>query len=186
MTDLKHAIPTKLLWVDLEMTGLDPAKDIVLEIAAEITDFSFAPLASYEAHIAHAPQEVQTRFDANPWWQKYPQNQADFLAKLPTGKPLEVVEQELIALVNTQFGDEPAILAGNSIHADRSFIEVHWPELFKLLHYRVLDVTSWKVIMEGKYGLEFTKKETHRAFDDIHESIEELQSYLKHFQTLEK
>lgn len=181
MTDLKHAVPTKLLWVDLEMTGLDPNKDVVLEIAVEITDFDFKPLASYEARISHPKELVEARFAANEWWNLYPENRDDFLTKLPEGKPLAEVEQELIALVQAQFGEEKAILAGNSIHADRSFVEVHWPELFKLLHYRVLDVTSWKVVMEGKYGLTYTKKETHRAFDDIHESMEELQFYLERF-----
>ncbi|HET7302220.1 MAG TPA: oligoribonuclease [Candidatus Saccharimonadales bacterium] len=178
MKDLKHARPTKLLWVDLEMTGLDSSKDLILEIAAEITDFDFTPLASYEAHIAQDEATVRARMAANPWWAEYPANRDDFLTKLATGKPSGQVEQELMALVKEQFGDEPAILAGNSVHADRSFIETHWPELFKLLHYRMLDVTAWKVVMYGKYGHEFRKKETHRAFDDIHESIAELKYYL--------
>jgi len=178
MTDLKHATPTKLLWVDLEMTGLDPQKDIILEIAAEITDFDYKPLASYEARVHHPVALVQERMQANPWWNSYPENRDDFLSKLPEGKPLAEIEKDLIALVKTHFGDEPAILAGNSIHADRSFIESHWPDLFALLHYRVLDVTSWKVVMQGRYGVEYPKKETHRAFDDIHESMEELQFYV--------
>jgi len=182
MTDLKHAVPTKLLWVDLEMTGLNPQKDIILEVAVEVTDFNFMPLASYEARIAHPRATVEERMVANTWWQDYPANRDDFLNKLDQGKSVAQVESELIALVKDQFGDEPAILAGNSVHADRGFIESHWPALFSLLHYRMLDVTAWKIIMQGKYGKEFTKKETHRAFDDIHESIEELQYYLARLQ----
>ena len=181
MTDLKHSTPTKLLWVDLEMTGLDPRHDVILEIAAEVTDFSFTPLASYDSSVSQPRQVVEERMKENTWWDLYPENRDDFLGKLSDAKTSKQVEQDLIALVKAQFGDEPAILAGNSIHADRGFIEYHWPELAKLLHYRVLDVTSWKVVMQGKYGVEYTKKETHRAFDDIHESIEELQFYLTRF-----
>ncbi|MGF7229141.1 MAG: oligoribonuclease [Candidatus Saccharibacteria bacterium] len=181
MTDLKHTTPTKLLWVDLEMTGLDPAADVILEIAAEITDFDFTPLASYEARVKHSRSDVAELMKANQWWDAYPANRDDFLTKMEgeQAKPLAQVEQELMALVRAQFGDEMAVLAGNSIHADRGFIEAHWPELTKMLHYRMLDVTSWKVVMQSKFGLEYTKKETHRAFDDIHESIEELQFYLR-------
>jgi oligoribonuclease len=180
MTDLKHTTPTKLLWVDLEMTGLDPSHDVILEIAAEITDFDFVPLASYEARIQHNRSDVQQLMQANPWWDAYPVNRDDFLGKLEDeqARSLVQVEQDLVALVHAQFGDEKVVLAGNSIHADRGFIEYHWPELTKLLHYRMLDVTSWKVVMQSKYGLEYIKKETHRAFDDIHESIDELQFYL--------
>jgi oligoribonuclease len=182
MTDLKHAVPTKLLWVDLEMTGLNPQKDIILEVAVEVTDFNFTPLASYEARIAQPRAAVEERMAANVWWQDYPANRDEFINKLGQGKSVAQVEAELTALVKEQFGDEPAILAGNSVHADRGFIESHWPVLFGLLHYRMLDVTSWKIIMQGKYGKEFAKKETHRAFDDIHESIEELQYYLTQLQ----
>lgn len=179
MIDKKHMVPTKLLWVDLEMTGLTPSKDVILEIAVEITDFDFKPLASYEARIQQPRELVADLMKDNAFWDAYPENRDDFLDKLDGAKTSKEVEQELIELVRAQFGDEPAILAGNSIHADRGFIEYHWPELFNMLHYRVLDVTSWKVIMQGKYGIDYTKKETHRAFDDIHESIEELQFYLK-------
>jgi oligoribonuclease len=178
MIDKKHLTPTKLLWVDLEMTGLDPRKDVILEVAAEITDFDFTPIASYEARVSHSRETVEKHMARNSWWNDYPKNRDNFLDKLSEGKPSQQIESELAALIRTNFGDEPAILAGNSVHADRGFVEVHWPELFSLLHYRMLDVTAWKVVMQGKYGIEYTKKETHRAFDDIHESIEELKYYL--------
>ena len=182
MTDLKHAKPTKLLWIDLEMTGLDANKDVILEIAAEITDFTFKPIASYEARVAHDPQVVRDLMKENAWWDSYPANRDDFLDRLKDAKPQDQVRRELVELIETHFGDEPAILAGNSVHADRGFIEAHWPDVFKLLHYRMLDVTAWKVVMQGKYDIEYVKKETHRAFDDIHESIEELEFYLKNLQ----
>jgi len=175
----KHAIPTKLLWVDLEMTGLDPTQDVILEIAVEITDFNFKTLASYEARVQHRKEVVVNRMQKNVWWQDYPANRDDFVAKLEHGKPLHQVERELIELLRAHFGDEPAILAGNSIHNDRNFIKHWWPEFDLKLHYRMLDVSSLKIFMQGKYGVEFEKKEIHRAFDDIQASIAELQYYLE-------
>lgn len=175
----KHAIPTKLLWVDLEMTGLDPEKDVILEIAVEITDFEFKTLASYEARIQHRKEIVVDRMAKNVWWKDYPDNRDDFVDKLSHGKPLHHVESELIELLRAQFGSEPAILAGNSIHNDRNFIKHWWPEFDLKLHYRMLDVSSLKIFMQGKYGVEFEKKEVHRAFDDIQASIAELQYYIE-------
>ncbi|HSW90953.1 MAG TPA: exonuclease domain-containing protein, partial [Candidatus Saccharimonadales bacterium] len=97
------------------------------------------------------------------------------------GKPESIVVDELTDLIHDQFASEPAVLAGNSIHQDRRFIRQWWPEVEALLHYRMFDVSSFKVWMQGKYGLEFEKKETHRALDDIDESIAELQYYLEWF-----
>ena len=74
--------------------------------------------------------------------------------------------------------DEPILLAGNSIHQDRKFIDREWPNLGSLLHYRMLDVSAWKVVFDGKYGKRFAKPEAHRALDDIKGSIMELKYYL--------
>lgn len=177
----KNLVPTKLLWVDLEMTGLDHTQDVILEIAAEITDFEFKTLASYEAILAQPRELVVERMQKNSWWQDYAENRDEFVRKVEQGKAPEQVEQELIALLEQHFGSEPAVLAGNSIHSDRKFIAQWWPQLDLKLHYRMLDVSAWKVLMQGKYGVEFEKKNVHRAFDDIQASIAELQYYLEWF-----
>jgi oligoribonuclease len=177
----KTAVPTKLLWVDLEMTGLDAQNDVILEVAAEVTDFEFKTLASYEAIVQQDKAVVVDRMQKNKWWADFPANRDEFIAKLDTGKPSDQVEQELIALVQEHFGDEPAVLAGNSIHNDRLFVRQWWPHLDLKLHYRMLDVSAWKVLMQGRYGVTFEKQEVHRAFDDIQASIAELHHYLEWF-----
>jgi len=177
----KHAIPTKLLWVDLEMTGLDASRDVILEVAAEVTDFNFKTLASYEARVQQPRKIVVERMQKNIWWKDYPENRDDFVQKLDEALPSNRVEQDLMALVEAQFGREPAVLAGNSIYNDHNFIKYWWPELDLKLHYRMLDVSAWKVFMQGHHGVQFEKKEVHRAFDDIQASIAELQYYLEWF-----
>lgn len=173
------AKPTKLLWIDLEMTGLDPTNDLILEVAAEITDFDFKTLASYEARVKQPRDKVVKLFAANTFYsQTFTENRDQFLAKLDEGKDPKDVESELIDLVNQHFGNEQAILAGNSIYNDRKFITKYWPELDLKLHYRMLDVSSFKVVMQGKYGVNYEKNDTHRAFEDIQASIAELQFYL--------
>jgi oligoribonuclease len=161
------------------MTGLDPQKDVILEVAAEITDFNFKTLASYEAIVAQPQKTVVERMQKNIWWKDFPANRDEFVAKVQHGKPSGEVERDMIELVKAQFGDEPAVLAGNSIHNDRKFIERWWPNLDLKLHYRMLDVSSLKIFMQGRYGVEYEKKEIHRAFDDIQASIAELQYYLE-------
>lgn len=175
----KRALPTKVLWVDLEMTGLEPTKDMILEVAALVTDFNFTVLGGYEARIAYPREIVAKRMRLNTWWNDYPKNRDQFLEHLSEGLPLGEVEQELIALVKAHFGDEPAVLGGNSIHNDRNFIKRWWPQLDSKLHYRMLDVSALKVFMQGRYGIEFAKADTHRALDDIQASIAELEYYLQ-------
>lgn len=179
----KHAAPTKFLWVDLEMTGLDAQNDVILEVAAEITDAQLKTLASYEAIVQQPSEVVVERMQKNIWWKDFPENRDEFIQKTAAGKPSQVVEQELVALVAEHFGTEPAVLAGNSIHNDRNFIKHWWPALDLKLHYRMLDVSAWKVFMQARYGVAFEKKDVHRAFDDIQASIAELQYYLEWFKT---
>ena len=178
-------IPTKYLWIDLEMTGLVPEQDVILEVAAEVTDVNLETSDGYEALVQHDRETVLRRMNENAWWKEYPENRDDFIKGLPGAKPLAEVERELVNFVEDQFGSESAVLAGNSIHSDRAFIKQWMPELELKLHYRMLDVTSWKMIMESKYGVVFEKPEVHRAFEDIQASIAELQYYLEWFKSNE-
>lgn len=174
----KNAPTSKLLWVDLEMTGLEPDNHVIIEIAAVVTDWTFQTLASYEA-IIYQPDEALAR--ANPWaLEQHAQSGLTDRVRRE-GRPEKDVIHELAGLIHAQFGNEPAVLAGNSIHNDRLFIRRWWPEVEALLHYRMLDVSSWKLVMQGKYGVTFDKKDAHRASDDIQASIAELQYYLEWF-----
>jgi oligoribonuclease len=164
------------------MTGLNPGKDLILEVAAVITDFNFKILASYEARIKHNRSKLVKLFKANPWYNDQFSENRDYFLNIPdNAKNPKQIEIELIKFIKHHFGSEPAILAGNSIHCDRSFIKQYWPKLETQLHYRMLDVSSWKIVMNTKFNLEFEKQSTHRAFDDIQASIAELQFYLEWF-----
>lgn len=162
------------------MTGLDANKDVILEVAAEVTDFEFKTLAQYEA-IIHHPDEM---LDASNEWAREQHARSGLTERVRTqGRPERDVVHELVGFIQAQFGEEPAVLAGNSIHNDRNFIKRWWPEVDELLHYRMLDVSAWKIVMQAKYDVSFEKKEVHRAFDDIQASIAELQHYLEWFKT---
>jgi oligoribonuclease len=168
-----------LLWIDLEMTGLDPKEDRILEVAAIATDWDFKEVATYEA-VKKVGTRMMKRRMVGEFWEKYAHVRDALQAQNEDGKNGRTVENELLAFIDEQFApDTLVLLAGNSIHQDRKFIENEWSRLNERLHYRMLDVSAWKVVFDGKYGKKFTKPEAHRAMDDIRGSIEELQYYLK-------
>lgn len=168
--------------MDLEMTGLDPIEDRILEVAVIATDWDFNEIAIYEAAIKVGPRLVEKRmavskdfWDANPGVRDalVAQNNSD------TAKNGRTVENELLAFIDEHFApDTRILLGGNSIHQDRRFIVNEWHRLDVKLHYRMLDVSAWKVVFEGKHKKKFAKPEMHRAIDDIRGSIQELQYYL--------
>lgn len=176
----KNALPERILWLDLEMTGLDANADLILEVAAIITDWDFKELGTYEGTVKNDIQMLEKRFEANgDFWNLHPKTRAGLLEQNASGKPLEQIEDELLAFIGEHFTSEQTVLlGGNSIHIDRRFITAQWPRLDAQLYYRMLDVTAWKVVMEAKYGKKFAKPEVHRALEDIRGSIQELQYYL--------
>lgn len=184
MTKKLTSIPaTRILWIDLEMTGLDPIGDRILEVAAIVTDWDFKELATYEAAVLVGPRLVEKRMlkgPAAPFWETVPAVRDALIEQNKSkGRPGRTVENELLAFLDKHFDkDLPVLLAGNSIHMDRQFIAREWPRLNARLNYRMLDVSAWKVVFEGKYGKRFAKSEAHRALDDIRGSIVELKYYL--------
>ena len=168
----------KLLWIDLEMTGLDPKEDRILEVGAIATDWNFAEIATYEAVKKVGPSLMDTRM-VGEFWDKYSHVRDALKAQNSDGKNGRTVENELLEFIDEHFAaDDRILLAGNSIHQDRKFIENEWPRLDARLHYRMLDVSAWKVVFDGKYKKRFAKPEAHRAMEDIRGSIQELEYYL--------
>lgn len=185
MTEKKQAT---LLWVDLEMTGLDPVEDRILEVGVIATDWDFKEIARYEGVVKVGPRLVERRMLKGPaaeFFARYPQTRDALIAQnLEKGRSGRTIENELLAFIDEHFDTEkPVLLAGNSIHMDRKFIANEWKRLDAMLHYRMLDVSAWKVVFEGKFGKKFAKPEAHRALSDIQGSIEELQYYLKKVKT---
>ena len=162
--------------MDLEMTGLEPDKDKILEVAAIATDMQLNEIATYEAVVKVDDKLIKSRM-VGDFWEKNSKTRDALIAQNETGKPVEEVEKELLDFIDKNFG-KTIYLAGNSIHQDRKFIEREMPELDKKLHYRMLDVSAWKIYFENALEKKFTKPENHRALDDINGSIEELKWYL--------
>ena len=168
----------KLLWVDLEMTGLDEKTDKILELAAIITDYELNEI-DQKHYIIYQPEEIMNSMNE---WCKTNHGKSGLTELVKSGWKQDTVEAELVAWIKTHFGEkhgkEGAVLAGNSIHNDRRFIDLHMPEFAKQLHYRMVDVSSFKEVFRERYNIKYDKKNAHRAIGDLHESIGELKHYL--------
>ncbi len=174
---------SKLLWVDLEMTGLDVEKEVILEVGAIVTDMEMRELETFHA-VLKQPQTLLDKMD--DWNQKHHKESGLIELVKTSGREPQLVEHDLIMLVQRHFQGERPILAGNSISQDRLFINKYMPRLAEKLHYRMLDVTSWKIILNERFKLKFEKKNGHRAIDDIKESINELKFYISHISPAKK
>ena len=181
---IANAKQKHILWVDLEMTGLEPAEDRILEVGAIVTDWNLQEIASLELPVRVDPEFIKQRMTFGPakdFWESVPQTRDALIEQNNQAEQSTAdVETALLTFIGKHFEKgAPIILAGNSIHMDRRFIEKEWPELNKLLHYRMLDVSAWKVVFENSFKTKFAKREAHRALDDIRGSIEELAYYFK-------
>jgi oligoribonuclease len=163
-----------LLWLDLEMTGLKPETDRILEAAFVVTDLHFQVLERWES-VVFQPASVLDSMDA---WCKEHHGKSGLTARVPGGISESEAEKKIIEISRKYFSGEKVVLAGNSIWQDRRFVERYWPNFSALLHYRMLDVSAWKLVFENVHGKKFQKKEKHRALEDIEESISELKYYL--------
>jgi oligoribonuclease len=170
----------RVLWVDLEMTGLSPSEDVIFEVAAIATDWDFKELDTYHGVIKNKVSTIKKRMAVyQSYWDSQPDSRDGLLKQNKTGKSLKEIESELMVFIDKNFKHGvPVLLGGSSVHMDRRFIIAKWPKIDAKLHYRMLDVSAWKVVFEGKFKEKFTKPNVHRALDDIRGSIAELQFYL--------
>lgn len=177
---LAKLTPNRVFWLDLEMTGLSANDDLILEVAAIVTDWDFKEIAYYQGVVKNKAALLKERLALNSsFWDTNPDSRDGLIKQNVNGKSLVKIEDELLAFINKYSkSDAPVLIGGNSIHIDRRFIVAKWPRFDARLHYRMLDVSAWKVVFEGKFKKKFAKPDAHRALDDIRGSIAELQYYL--------
>lgn len=170
----------RLVWIDLEMTGLDPDKHVIVEVAALITDAELNILGEGVDLVVHASEDELAQMD-------------DFVTHMHTSSGLiDEIRSSTVTLSQAEDAvlnliaqhcteDQPAPLAGNSIATDRSFIRRHMPRLDEALHYRMIDVSSVKELAKRwsprVYFRQPDKGMAHRALADIVESVRELDYY---------
>lgn len=171
-----------LIWLDLEMTGLEPESDRILEIATIVTDSHLDIIAEGPILAIHQADAVLENM--NEWCVKT-HGASGLTARCRSSKITESEAEERTLAFLRQYvkgGDSP--LCGNSVHQDRRFLYRYMPELAEYFHYRNLDVSTLKILAQRwapKIHAQFEKESTHVALQDIRDSIEELRYYRRHF-----
>lgn len=172
-----------LVWLDMEMSGLDAERERIIEVATILTDGQLNEIAVGPELVIHQPDEILNAMDD---WNKKHHGASGLIERVKASTISEAdAEAQTIAFINLHVSTkERPVLAGNSIHQDRRFIRRYMPALEKRLHYRMVDVSTIKELGRRWFPQIIAnvpqKKETHRALDDIRESIDELRFYKQH------
>ena len=171
-----------LVWIDMEMTGLDPDKDRIIEVAAIVTDPNLNVLAEGPVFAIYQPDEVLDGMDA---WNKGTHGRSGLIDRVKASTVTEAqAEAEMIDFLSKYVPTGKSPMCGNSICQDRRFMARHMPKLESFFHYRNLDVSTLKELCrrwKPELIAGFKKHQLHTALADIRESVEELQYYLEHF-----
>ncbi|XP_076875405.1 small fragment nuclease [Brachyhypopomus gauderio] len=169
----------RMVWVDLEMTGLDIEKDQIIEMACIITDSDLNILAEGPNLIINQPNEL---LDSMSDWCKEHHGTSGLTQAVRDSRiSLQQAEYEFLSFVRLHTPPGHCPLAGNSVHADKRFLDKFMPQFMRHLHYRIIDVSTLKELCRRWYPEDYKlapqKRASHRALDDIHESIKELKYY---------
>ena len=174
--------PQNLIWIDLEMTGLEPEHDVIIEMATIVTDSDLNILATGPVIAVHQSDALLAGMDE---WNTRTHGESGLTQRVRDSKiSTAEAEAQTIAFLEQWVPKGKSPICGNSIGQDRRFLCRYMPTLEAFFHYRNLDVSTLKILAERwapqiKEG--FQKKGTHQALDDIHESIAELQYYRERF-----
>jgi oligoribonuclease len=169
-----------LIWIDLEMSGLDPQKHVILEIGAMVTDNHLDIVEKGPDIVIHHPESVISCMEE---WSLRHHQASGLLDRVRTAsRNTDQAETETLEFLSRYSKKGQSPLCGNSVWQDRRFLEKHMPELEGYLHYRNIDVSSVKELVKRWYPQlpRFEKRKTHLAIVDIEESIQELRYYRKH------
>jgi oligoribonuclease len=171
-----------LLWLDLEMTGLDPQRHTIIEIATLITDNDLNVIAEGPAMVIHHNQATMDKIEE---WSRKTHTKSGLLERVSQSKiGLQTAQEMTLEFVSRYCPHQKSPLCGNSIGHDRRFLERYMPNLFAYLHYRNVDVSTVKELVRRWYPKGVTlpkKKAKHLALDDIYESIDEMKFYREHY-----
>ncbi|MCB9893010.1 MAG: oligoribonuclease [Planctomycetes bacterium] len=171
----------KLVWIDLEMTGLDPDVDSILEIAVIVTGPDLQPVGEVEAVIATSDEQLEKMSD----FVRDMHTENGLLERVKAAKlTVAQAEHKALALIKQHCPQGEGVLAGNTIYQDRRFLTKYMPQLEGWLHYRQVDVSSLKILTRAWYPdtPKFEKPgKDHTALADIRDSIAELQHYREQF-----
>eukprot|EP00002_Diphylleia_rotans_P010967 TRINITY_DN2174_c0_g1_i1.p1 TRINITY_DN2174_c0_g1~~TRINITY_DN2174_c0_g1_i1.p1 ORF type:complete len:197 (+),score=56.59 TRINITY_DN2174_c0_g1_i1:61-651(+) len=172
-------VENALVWVDLEMTGLDLRNNQIIEAAVIVTDGELNIIAEGPNLVIHAADEI---LDGMNEWCRKQHGESGLTKRARTSQiSLQEADAQFTAFIQQHVKKGEGILAGNSIYSDKKFLEKDMPTFLSHLHYRMVDVSSVKELCRRWYPTHFNaapkKSFSHRALDDIRESIEELRYY---------